>query len=73
MPHQMRIPPSSDYFERRAEEERLASERATDKRAAQSHRELAQRYLQRATRIDAPATEAQHSNGILSADFRILP
>ena len=73
MPHQMTTTPYSDYFERRAEEERLASERATDKRAAQSHRELAQRYRQRAARIDAPAPEAQDSRGILSADFRILP
>jgi len=71
MPLHMRASPSRDYFERRAEEERLASERATDKRAAQSHRELAERYRKRAG--EPPATQMPDGRGILSADFRILP
>jgi hypothetical protein len=36
----MQDPDHSEYFERRAEEERTAAEQATDERAAQSHRQL---------------------------------
>lgn len=71
----MRTGQSSDYFQRRAEEERVAAESAVDERAAQSHRELSHRYHNLAngsehlSRSDADAT----GDGILANDFRILP
>jgi hypothetical protein len=49
----------SEYFNRRAEEERDAAKTATDERAAQSHRELADRYDARAK--GEPVSEAEHS------------
>jgi hypothetical protein len=62
------------YFERRAEEERDAARRATNERAARSHRELAEQYLKRASGAEQfldndPDVDA----GILSKDFQIVP
>ena len=68
----MEKPYSHDYFERRAEEERVAADTATDERAAQSHRELADRY--RALAGGArPATAEPQPAGALSRNFRIVP
>ena len=39
---------SEEYFERRAAEERDAADRAPDSRAAESHREMARRYGEKA-------------------------
>ena len=44
----MEGPDSKDYFERRADEEMKAAAEAQDVRAAESHRELARRYDQKA-------------------------
>jgi hypothetical protein len=63
------------YFERRAEEERLAAMNATDERAAQTHRALAARYYAKAKGgpvHEADGDEAQDT-GTLSREFRILP
>ncbi len=66
----------SEYFNRRAEEEREAADKASDERAAESHRELADRYDAKAK--DDAESEEEHSgdepeNGTLSKDFHILP
>jgi hypothetical protein len=68
----MEQPGTDDYFERRAEEERAASERANDKRAAQAHRELAEEYRKRAgeSRIFAVDEPGQ---AILNKGFHIIP
>jgi hypothetical protein len=69
--HQMH---PSHYFERRAEEERAAAQRATNERAAQSHRELADRYHDLATGAEQPLSEDGAGDaGILWKDFRIVP
>lgn len=44
----MEGPESKDYFERRAAEEMKAADEALDARAAESHRELARRYGEKA-------------------------
>ena len=44
----MEGPESKDYFERRAAEEMKAADEAQDVRAAESHRELARRYGEKA-------------------------
>lgn len=66
--------PSREYFERRAEEERLAADQATDSRAEQVHRDLADHYL----KLASGPEQSQHGEGvaeggILPKDFRILP
>jgi len=67
--------PSNDYFERRAEEERIAAEKTTDERAAQSHRQLSEYYRAMASGSTGAATDAPElsDDGILSKDFQILP
>jgi len=64
--------PPEDYFERRAEEERAASECATDERAAQSHRELAKRYRSRARHGEPALADEPLTRGILSRKLRIV-
>ena len=65
----------SDYFRRRAEEERDAAHRAGDERAAQSHRALAARYDARArgSPVHDVTEDGTGSGGTLSDDFTILP
>ena len=70
----MQGPDHSEYFERRAEEERTAAEQATDERAAQSHRQLAERYERQAKSETDDAGEGEAADsGMLSKDFRIIP
>lgn len=71
----MTRPAPNDYFERRAEEERLAADKAADARAAQSHRELSDRYRNIACGSEQlPIDDAVPSDdGILPQDFRIVP
>jgi|GraSoiStandDraft_13_1057314.scaffolds.fasta_scaffold651696_2 hypothetical protein len=70
----MQHPCSSNYFKRRAEEERAAAELATNERAAQSHRELAMHYRELASGVEWPRSGgAEGEAGILSKDFRIVP
>ena len=65
----------ADYFHRRAEEERAAADKASDERAAQSHRALAARYDAKAS--GSPVHEVQENGAeegqVLPKDFRILP
>jgi hypothetical protein len=64
----------SDYFSRRAEEERVAADKAGDERAARTHRALAARYTAKAK--GAPlreVAEALEIGGTLTSDFTILP
>jgi hypothetical protein len=65
----------SEYFCRRAEEERIAADKASDERAARTHRALAARYTAKAR--GGPVREVDHDgvdNGsILANDFTILP
>ena len=68
-----------DYFSRRAAEEQAAADRASDPRARQSHRDLAERYADAARAIaggakaglpdQAPAAPVP----LLQPEFRILP
>lgn len=63
------------YFLRRAEEERAAAAKASDERAAQSHRSLAARYDAKAKGSpvrEIHLNETDNANG-LSKEFRILP
>jgi hypothetical protein len=70
----MQHPCSSNYFKRRAEEERAAAELATNERAAQSHRELAIHYRELASGVESRRNDgAEGEAGILSKDFRIVP
>jgi len=69
----------SQYFLRRADEERAAAERASDPRAQQSHHDLAERYAD-AARTVAEAKELIEtdpaqiiSTPTLQPEFRILP
>jgi hypothetical protein len=64
--------PRDDYFQRRAEEERAASERAIDKRAAQAHRELAEEYRKRAG-AGRISTIEEPARGIVAKGFQIIP
>ena len=65
---------SRSYYAQRAEEERLAAANAPDERAAQSHRELALRYLKLSDETERlPADEAAAEIRIVSKDFRIVP
>jgi hypothetical protein len=69
----MTRPDSADYFHRRALEERAAAELAHDERAANSHRELARRYDEKAE--DGPGAEAEEPEfgSVLPDEFQILP
>lgn len=71
----MTDPQSTDYFQRRAEEERLAAERAADQRAAQSHRELSDHYRNIASGSEELPMDdvAPSDEGILPQDFWIVP
>jgi hypothetical protein len=69
----------SQYFLRRAAEERAAAKRAGDPRARQSHLDLAERYAD-AARTMAEAIELVDADPsqitsapILQPEFRILP
>jgi hypothetical protein len=65
----------SDYFRRRAEEERAAAAKAGDERAAQSHRALAARYDAKAngSPVRDASDDPRGDGGTLSSDFTILP
>ena len=68
----------SQYFLRRADEERAAAKRASDPRARQSHLDLADRYVDAARTvseaIELQADPAQITSApILQPEFRILP
>ena len=66
--------PDSQYFLRRAEEERAAAKRARDPRAEQSHLDLAERYADAARTVtDAADIERVEAAPILQPEFRILP
>jgi len=69
----------SQYFLRRAAEERAAAKRASDPRARQSHLDLAERY-EDAVRTVSEAVELVEADParitsapILQPEFRILP
>jgi hypothetical protein len=71
----------SQYFLRRADEERAAAKRASDPRARKSHLDLAERYTDAAHTVEA-AIELKldevdpakiTSATILQPEFRILP
>ena len=76
-----RVWSDSQYFLRRAEEERAAAKRASDPRARQSHLDLAERYDDAVRTVDAAArmkvVEADPSQvasaPILRPEFQILP
>ena len=69
------ISTDSEYFERRANEETAAAERASDERARMLHMELAQRYSTAArsggAADGAEATPAPPA-ALLQPEFRIL-
>jgi len=71
----MQKPAPKDYFQRRAEEERVAADNAGDERAAQSHRSLAARYDARAKGSPVRELKVDENDeaGILPKEFRILP
>jgi hypothetical protein len=70
----MQQDPSQSYFERRAEQEQAAAARAIDARAAQSHRELADRYRRFATDSGGPTpNDAPIEFGTLPREFLIVP
>ena len=65
----------TEYFRRRADQERTAADQATDERAALTHREMAGRYDELARGI-VPVSEAEPPPlrpGILPRDFQIVP
>ncbi len=62
---------SCDYFRKRAEEEREAADQAADERAAQPHRELAERYEEKAE-TGEPVAEDE-ANDALPNGFTIVP
>ena len=63
---------SSEYFLRRAGEERAAAQRATDERAALTHDEMARRYEEVARNGVLPA-QNEPMDGILARDLQIFP
>jgi hypothetical protein len=68
----------SNYFERRASEERAAAECARDPRARQSHSDLAERYAHAAQadvmeREDDGPEAMVAAGALLQPEFRILP
>ena len=64
---------SADYFHRRALEERAAAELAQDERAANSHRELARRYDEKAKDGLGGEADEPESGSVLPDEFQILP
>ena len=66
----------SQYFLRRADEERAAAKRASDPRARQSHLDLAERYANEARAVAAKTrlklVEAEPAP-LLQPEFRNLP
>jgi hypothetical protein len=66
---------SRDYFEKRASEEREAADNADDRRAADSHRELARRYKKLADNGETrPRVEDENGDAaVLARGFKILP
>ena len=63
-----------DYFAKRAAAERAAADQCDDARAAQSHRELAERYERQAKGETAEAPEETDGRPtILPPEFKILP
>ena len=68
----MTKPDLTAYFHRRALEERAAAELAQDERAANSHRELARRYEEKAEVGEYETEEPEHGN-VLPDEFQILP
>ena len=68
----MTKPDSADYFHRRALEERAAAELAQDQRAANSHRELARRYDEKAEDGHVEVDEPEPGS-VLPDEFQILP
>ena len=64
---------STDYFHRRALEERAAAELAQDERAANSHRELARRYDEKAKDGLGGEADEPESGSVLPDEFQILP
>lgn len=68
----------SNYFKRRASEERAAAQRARDPRARQSHIDLAERYSHaagdgRLIANDEASLESSVGGPLLQPEFRILP
>ena len=72
---QMSDIPEKEYFERRAAEELAAAELADDQRAAQSHRELSDRYRRRADASNRDPSEQPEPRGagVLPKEFSIVP
>jgi hypothetical protein len=68
----MTKPDRTDYFHKRADEERAAAELAKDERAANSHRELARRYDEKAEVGEHEMEEPEQGN-LLPNEFQILP
>jgi hypothetical protein len=65
---------SRSYFQRRADQERVAAQQAASETAAQRHREMADEYRRLARSGLSPAASAAPAeNGILAADFRLIP
>jgi hypothetical protein len=66
---------SRSYFQRRAHQERVAAQQAASETAAQRHREMADEYRRLARSGLSPAARcaAPAENGILAADFRLIP
>ena len=62
----------SDYFRRRAEEERAAAQQAADERAADTHRALAARYDAKASGSPVRDCTTDVPGGTMSSDFTIL-
>ncbi len=65
--------PSSEYFAKRASEERHAASHAADDRAAQSHREMAEQYEKLARGDGGSEPLPDERCGGLPNEFRILP
>ena len=66
---------NSNYFSRRASEERAAAERALDPRARQSHIDLAERYSRAAEKSEMDgdkSLEPPQAMPLLTPEFRIL-
>lgn len=66
---------SRDCYERRAEEEKLATKKAAEERAAESHRELAERYQRAAAGEKKPEMRQLEplSEARARSAFRIAP
>ena len=66
---------SRSYFLRRADQEQTAARQAASETAAQRHREMADAYRRLAHGGGSPAARwaTLPENGILAADFRLIP